>query len=431
MFAARRSRVLDALGSDGALILAAAPELVAGADTDIRYLPAADLYYLTGYIEPEAVLVLCPSAEPPFTMFVRPRDPESEQWTGVRGGVDAARDAFSADAAHPVAELAALLPGLTAHASHVYAALESGRRDVDAALRSTLNAARRARPRSGRGVHTVTDPHVLLGPMRLRKDSVELDAIRAATDITVRAFEDVARGIGRASHEYVVEAMVEYGFRSRGAMGPAFPTIAACGAAATVLHYTSNAAPLRGGELLLLDAGARAHMYCADVTRTFPVSGTFTAAQRSVYDIVLAAHDAAVACIAAGRNVADPEDAALRVLVQGMLDLRLLSGTTDEIIGQRTYRRWFPHRMSHWLGLDVHDAGDYATGDAPVRLESGMVLTVEPGIYIAADDDQAPEGLRGIGIRLEDDVLVTQSGAAVLTGALPIQAEDVERLMAG
>lgn len=412
-------------------MLAAAPELVVGGDSDVRYVPSADLYYLTGYTEPGAVLVLCPSADAPFTLFVRPRDADRELWTGTRGGVEAARDVFGADTAYPIAALADELPRLLAGASHAFAALETGRADVDTALSAALASARRSRPRHGRGVHTVMDPHVLLAPMRLRKDAAEQAAMRAAADISVHAFEETARALHTMKHEYEVEAAIEYGFRRRGAAGPAFPTIAATGANATVLHYTANMAQLGEGDLLLVDAGARAGMYCADITRTFPVGGRFTSEQRAVYDVVLAAHDAVIACIAPGRSAAGLDDVALRTLVQGMIDLRLLDGAVDDLIDRKEYRRYFPHRVSHWLGLEVHDAGDYAVAGEPVKLEPGMVLTVEPGLYIPAGDTSAPVALRGVGVRLEDDVLITDSGVDVLTRGLAIRPEDVEALLRG
>lgn len=422
--------MLGALDGD-ALVLAAAPELVVGGDTDVRYVPAADLYYLTGYTEPQAVLVLCGSADHAYTLFVRPRDAERELWTGTRGGVEAAQERFGADAAYPLSDLQSRLPALLENAERIFATLASGRPEVDDALRHALAQAGRSRPRTGRGVHTVTDPSVLLAPMRVRKDATEIAALRAAADMTIHAFDDVARGLTSLRHEYEVEAGIEYGFRRRGAHGPAFPTIAAAGASATVLHYTSNEAALHAGDLLLVDAGARARMYCADITRTYPVAGRFTPPQRAVYDAVVAAHDAFIDCIAPGRSLGDAEDAALRVLVRGMLDLHLLAGTIDDILEKREYRRYFPHRMSHWLGLEVHDTGTYAVGGQPVDLEEGMVLTVEPGLYIPAGDTSAPAGLRGMGVRLEDDVLVTGDGADVLTGALPLSAEEVEAQLGG
>lgn len=427
--AARRARVLDALGSHGALLVPASPELVVGPDGELRYVPDADLYWLTGYTEPEAVLVLCPSADTPFTLFVRPRDPKSERWTGVRGGVEAARDVFGADAAHPIAELNAKLPGLLASARTLYAPVALARADVREAVRVALVAAQRARQRSGRGLHTVTDLHVLLAPMRLRKDEYELMRIRRAAEITIAGFHDAVRAIRDAHGEWQVEAALEHGFRSRGAFGSAFAPIVAGGANATVLHYIDNAAPLRKDDLLLIDAGARFDMYCADVTRTFPVSGAFSPEQRDIYDVVHAAYEAARGAAAPGRAANDIHDAALRTLVRGMLDLGLLRGNIDDIIENREHEKYYPHRTSHWLGLDVHDAGAYVLeGGDPLPLEAGMVLTIEPGLYIPADDDTAPAALRGIGVRLEDDVVITDAGHEVLTVGMPLAAREVESL---
>jgi Xaa-Pro aminopeptidase len=430
VYASRRARVLERLGPDGALLLAAAPELRTGYDGELRYMPAADLYYLTGYVEPEAVLVLCPSADQPFTLFVRPRDPDRERWSGVRGGVDAARERHDADAAFDVAELGKKLPSLVAKALTLFAPVESGRTDVDAAVRAAVSAGRRTRARTGRGAGALADPHALLAPLRVRKDEHELALMRRAARITVDGFTDAARALRGAAGEWEVEAALEHGFRSRGAMGPAFPSIVAGGDNATVLHYVGNAAPLVPGSLLLIDAGARADMYCADVSRTFPVDGRFTPAQRALYEVVRAAHGAALACVHPGRGADELEDAALRVLVDGMRDLGLLHGSTDELLEQRVYRRYYPHRTSHWLGLDVHDPADYVdAAGAALRLEAGMVLTIEPGLYIPADDEDAPAALRGTGIRLEDDVLVTATGHEVLTAALPLAPDDVEALL--
>jgi Xaa-Pro aminopeptidase len=420
VYASRRSELLTRLGGTGALVLAAAPELHIGPDTGVRYVPDADLYYLTGYTEPEAALVLCPSAEAPFTLFVRDRDPERERWSGVRGGVAAARDRFRADAAWPIGELRERLPKLVAGASTIFAHVRTGRPAVDDALRTAFDDARRSRPRTGRGVHTVTEPSLLLGPMRRRKDAHEISLLREAAAVTVAGFEAAHHAILTARGEWQVEAALEHAFRERGAMGPAFPSIVAGGANATVLHYTANDAPLRPGSLLLIDAGARCGMYCGDVTRTYPVGGSFSGAQREVWDLVQRAHAAALAAVAPGRSAEDPHDAAVRVLVDGMIGLGLLQGNAAELVEQNAHKRYFPHRTSHWLGLDVHDAGDYVAADGrPVALEAGMVLTVEPGLYIPLDDDAAPAALRGLGVRLEDDVLVTPTGCEVLTSAAP------------
>jgi Xaa-Pro aminopeptidase len=430
VYAARRARLLAALAPDGALLVAAGPELRIGADGELRYLPDADVYYLSGYMEPETALLLCPAAPTPFTVFVRPRDAERERWTGARAGVAAARELLGADAAYPIADLTAQLPKLLESAATLYTSFESARDDVDAAVRHTLRVARRARPRAARGVQTLTDARVLLAPMRLRKDAHEVELIREAARISVAGFADSAALLSRTEGEWQVEAAIDHAFRRRGAMGSAFPTIAAGGANATVLHYVTNDAPLDRGDLLLLDAGARYQMYCGDITRTFPLSGRFSPQQRAVYDVVHAAHDTALGKIAPGRDAGALHDAALRVLVDGMRELGLLRGDADALIEQGSFKQYYPHRTSHWLGLDVHDVGDYARSDGTaVPLEPGMVLTVEPGLYIPADHEAAPTALRGLGIRLEDDVLVTDGGHEVLTQALPIRAEDVERLI--
>jgi Xaa-Pro aminopeptidase len=428
--AQRRARLLETLGPDAALIVPAAPELVVGTDSELRYLPDADLFYLTGYTEPEAVLVLCPSAESPFTLFVRARDPERERWTGVRGGVAAARERYGADAAHPLAELDARLPKLVAGVHVLFAPLDSGRSDVDAAIRRVLAAARRSRPRSGRGPHTLTDPRVLLAPMRLRKDAHELELLREAGAITVVAFLEAARGVTTAAGEWQVEAAIEHAFRREGAAGPAFATIAAAGANATVLHYVQNDAPLRPGDLLLVDAGARYRMYCGDISRTWPVSGRFSPEQGDAYEIVRRAHDAALDRVAPGRSADDMHQAAVHVLVEGMIDLGLVDGPIDDALERGDWKRYYPHRTSHWLGLDVHDVGDYARPDgSPVLLESDMVLTIEPGLYVPPDDDRAPAALRGIGIRLEDVAVVAAEGHEVLTAGLPLAPDEVEALL--
>jgi Xaa-Pro aminopeptidase len=429
--AQRRARVLDALGADGALVLYAAPELRVGADTDVRYLPDPDLFYLTGYTEPEAVLVLAPSATPRFTLFVRPRDPERERWTGVRGGVDAAREVFGADSAHAIDELPRLLPQLIAGAARIHAPFDGARPEIDLLLRSTVQQSARSRPRTGRGATALVDARTVLAPLRAIKDVHEIALMRAAARITVESFRDLAAALPSLRFEYEAESVIEHGFRRRGAWGAAFPTIAAGGANATVLHYTANSAALPRAGLLLVDAGARMDMYCADVTRTFPVSGRFDGLQREAYDVVRAAHAAAVAQVAPGRSSADLEDAALRVLTTGMVSLGLLQGDVDGLIERREYRRYFPHRVSHWLGLDVHDAGDHMADGAPVPLREGMVLTIEPGLYVPEHDEAVPAPLRGLGIRLEDDALVTADGAELLTGGLEIDAAAVEALTAG
>ena len=433
LYASRRARVLDALAPDGVMILPAAPELRLGRDLELRYQPDPDLYYLTGYTEPEAVAVLAPfRSEAPFTLFVRPRDPERELWTGPRGGTEAALAVFGADEAYPIGELPERLPAIIAEASTVYFRLGTGRDDVESLVRTCLIRAQRGRQREGRGPRTLVDPGAILDDMRLIKDAHEIALLRDAARITAEAFREAAPRIRAGAGEWEIEAALDAAFRKRGASGPAFPTIVAAGANATVLHYTDNTATLEAGQLLLIDAGARYRMYCGDVSRTFPVSGAFSPEQRDVYDVVLAAHDAAIAQVRPGSTLEQVHEAALRTALAALVDLGVFRGTVDELLEKKEeYRAFLPHRTSHWLGLDVHDVGDYETAGQHRRLVPGMVLTVEPGIYFPASHDAVPATLRGTGIRIEDDVLVTPSGHEVLTAALPAAAEEMEAMVRG
>jgi len=429
IFADRRRIVLDAIGPEGALVLAASPELRVGADTELKYVVDADLYYLTGYSEPEAVAVLKPADPASFTLFVRPRDRARETWTGRRGGVEAAREVIGADAAWPIAELAERLPKLLGDVQSIHTTFPSQRPDVDRLITEVMAAGRRSRARTGRGPERIIDAGSILTGMRLIKDAREIEAIREAARISVSAFTEAAASIRPGAGEWQVEAAIEAAFRRQGASGPSFPTIAASGANATILHYVDNDRVMSAGELLLLDAGARWRMYCADITRTFPVGGRFDGANGDVYDIVLAAHDAAIAAVRPGATIADPHLAAQRIMVQGMIDLGLVSGSAGALIAEGTrIATWNPHKTSHWLGLDVHDVGDYVRGGQPARLEAGMVLTIEPGLYVPVEGD-APERLRGIGVRIEDDVLVTGDGSEVLTRALPVSRPEVAALV--
>jgi len=424
VFARRRQAVLEQLGPRAALVLAAAPELIVGRDTELRYVIDAELFYLTGYTEPEAVLVLGPAdAEQPFTMFVRPRDATRELWTGRRGGEEAARERFGADTAHPVNELSAKLSALVASVDVLYARVGAGRPEVDAAIAKTIADTRNVRPRKGSGPHTITDPGELLDAMRIVKDEHELSLMREAARISCAAFVDTIGRVRPDVGEWQIEAALEYGFRSLGGDGPAFPTIAAAGSNATVLHYIQNSAMARAGDLLLLDAGARYQQYCSDITRTVPVSGKFTAAQRRVYDVVLAAHDAAICAARAGVTFDDVHSTAQHELAAGLIRLGLLQGSVDEVIADENgLRKYYPHRTSHWLGLDVHDVGAYTTREAPIVLVPGMVMTIEPGLYIAE---------QGIGIRIEDDIVITENGCEVLTSGVPTAPDRIEALVQG
>ncbi len=414
----RRERALSALGDDAALLLAATPELRVGREIELPYVVDPELYYLTAYTEPEAVALLLPAGAPRrFVLFVRPRNPDAELWTGPRGGPDAAQETFGADAAYPIDELRKRLPDLIGDVDTLYARLPLPRNDVDATVRDTLAAALRGRPRRGAGARAVVDPGVILDPMRVVKDDYELTRLREAAAITAAGFDAAADAIADGAGEWQVQAALEAEFRRLGAQGPAFSSILASGPNATVLHYVANDRRMRAGELLLVDAGARVDHYCGDRTRTLPVSGRFTPQQQALHDVVEAAHDAAFAVLRPGAREADLHDAVVRELAAGLVRLSVLDGDPAEIAADPPrYKPFFPHRTSHWIGLEVHDAGDYKVAAASRTLEPGMVLTIEPGLYFGAAtaDLNVPDALRGAGVRFENTVLVTETGAELL-----------------
>lgn len=415
----RRDRVLETLGEEAAMVLVAAPELVAGRDVELRYFVDPDLWYLTGYTEPEAVAVLAPSADQPFTLFVRDRDPRQELWTGGREDPEAAGERIGADAVETVESLSDVLPGLLRQVDRLYFRLGTGRSDVEGLVLDILGSGRSARQRSGHGPAELVDPGLILDDMRLIKGPEEIHAIRQAVDITVAAFEEALAVVGAGVGEWEVEATVEAAFRKAGAHGPAFATIAASGPNATVLHYTANDRTMATGDLLLLDAGARHRHYNADLTRTVPVGGAFHGPAADVHQAVLEAERAAIDAVRPGATIPDVHSAALRVLIPAMVDLGLLHGDPDELQeDEATWKHFFPHSTSHWLGLDVHDVGTYAHRGTPRPLEPGMILTVEPGLYIPPNDPDAPPHLRAIGVRIEDNILVTPNGRENLSQAL-------------
>lgn len=427
---ARRARVLSALGHDAAMILPAAPEIVVGRDTELRYAADPDLWYLTGYEQPEAVAVLCPAADEPFTFFVRDRDPDRELWTGPREDVEAAGERIGADAAYPVDELEDRLPSLLHDVDRIFFRLGTAPGHVETLVLDLLASGRAARQRSGQGPAELVDPGLVLDELRLIKGAEEIDAIRDAVAITVQAFRQGLAGVRPRTGEWEVEATVDAAFRRAGARGPAFATIAASGANATILHYTDNRRVMDAGELLLLDAGAHHRGYNADLTRTVPVDGRFAGPTLDVYQAVLAAHESALQAVAPGVPVGDVHQAALRTLVSAMIDLGLLDGDPDAILeNEDAWKPFFPHQTSHWLGLDVHDVGTYARRGRSRTLEPGMVLTIEPGLYISSASPDVPAHLQGLGVRIEDDVLVTPDGVDVLSADLPTQPDQVAALV--
>lgn len=429
LFAARRERFLARIGSGVAVLPTAAPP-VRGTDRELRFRPDSDFWYLTGFGEPEAVAVLSPhDAENRFTLFVRPRDPERETWSGVRAGVEGARERFGADAAFPIAELPTRLPTLLAPADCIWFA--PGRHPaLDRQILGSLADFRRTRPRSGHGPAVLADPAPVLGAMRMLKEPGEIAALRRAADISAAAHRAAMAATRPGAGEWEVEAALEFAFRSAGAAGSAYAPIVGGGRNATVLHYTDNAQTLGACDLVLVDAGAEWGMYCADISRTWPVDGHFSAPQREAYEVVLAAQAAGIERVRPGCSVADVHEATVRVLAEGMVQLGLLPGPADAAIETGAYKRFYPHQTSHWLGLDVHDAGMYREGNEPTRLQPGMVLTVEPGLYVP-EDAKAPAAFRGMGIRIEDDALVTEGGCELLTRDVPVEPDLLEDLVGG
>jgi Xaa-Pro aminopeptidase len=426
LYAARRQRLARAMGG-GVALIPTAPERVRNRDTLYPYRFDSYFYYLTGFTEPEAVLVLIGGEAARSLLFCRERNEEREVWEGFRHGPEIARERFGFDAAHPIQALDEQIASLLENQATLFYPL-GAQADWDARAMKWLNAVR-AKVRTGIAApEGVQDVRALIDEMRLVKDEHEAALMRRAAAIAASAHRRAMRATHAGRNEYEIEAELLYEFRRGGAQFPAYWPIVAGGANACVLHYIFNDAPLRDGDLLLIDAGCELEGYASDITRTFPVNGRFSGEQREIYEIVLAAQRAALAEIRPGKPWNEPHDAAVRVLAQGMLDLKLLAGSVDEVLEKEAYKRFYMHRTGHWLGLDVHDVGDYKRGGNWRALEPGMTLTVEPGLYIRAAED-VPERLRDIAVRIEDDVRVTELGCEILSEAVPKRVEEIEALM--
>ena len=421
----RRARLAAQLG-DGIAIIATAPEATRNRDTHYPYRFDSYFYYLTGFTEPEAVAVLIGGAAPRALLFCRDKDETREIWDGFRYGPQAAQQTFAFDAAYSIAELDTRLPELMGNVGKLAYAVGFDPA-WDARVLGWLNAVRSKARQGIRAPAEIVDVRAMLDEMRLFKDNHEIDTMRRSGQIASDAHRRAMRATQPGRFEYEIEAELLHHFYAQGAQAPAYPSIVAGGANACVLHYVENRASLRDGDLLLIDAGCELDGYASDITRTFPVNGKFSAAQKDVYQIVLAAQDAAMASVCPGNTWIAPHQAAVRVLTQGMVDLKLLHGSIDELIESEAYSRFYMHRTGHWLGLDVHDAGEYKREGEWRALQAGMTLTVEPGLYIRPADD-VPEALWHIGIRIEDDVLVTESGCEVLTSA-PKTVNEIEDWM--
>ena len=430
IFAARRAALLKLLPKGAVAVMGGKHPTHRNSDVENRFRQDGDVLWLTGFAEPEALVVLRAGSNKPFTLFVRPRDPEKETWNGRRAGIAGAVRDHGADQAFSVADIAAQLPLLLDGATEVaYVLAEDAERRVDKLVLDALGWLHQNK-RGGRvAPQRLTDLRATLHELRLHKDAAALDTLRRAAAVTADAHRAAMRAAHRGVHEYDVEAIIEHTFR-RANGHPGYGTIVGGGANATILHYVENSRPLKHGELLLVDAGCELDGFTADVTRTFPIGGKFSAAQRQVYALVLRAEKRCIAAVRPGATIDGIHQLAVKILTEGMVALGLLRGDPKKLIAAEAYRRFYMHRTSHWLGLDVHDVGAYTVNRKSRPLAPGMVLTIEPGLYIAADCRDVPKEFRGIGVRIEDDVLVTRTGHEVLTAAIPKEVADVEREVA-
>lgn len=409
-------------------VIPSAREMYRSHDGNFPFRQSSDFYYLTGFNEPESVAVIAPNAERKYTLFVRPRDPERETWDGARAGTEGAKEKFGADESFPIAEFSAKLQDLINNADALYYAFGYDA-TLDRLMIETLHRMRIFGRKNINPPDVIINPGAILHEMRLIKSDDEIELMQRAADIAAEAHTEAMRAVRPGMYEYEIEALVNYIFRKRGAQGWSFPPIVGGGANATVLHYTENNAQLKDGDLVLLDAGAEYEFYSSDITRTFPVNGKFNAAQRDIYEAVLDCQLRSIEAARAGISMETLKANAIRVLTESMIKLGLLSGDVDKLIEEKKYEAYFMHGLGHFLGLDTHDVGRYFKENESRPLEAGMVITIEPGLYVPLSAADAPEKYRGIGVRIEDDVLITKDGNRVLTSKVPKTIDEIERLM--
>lgn len=429
-YARRRKTLMEQMGPDSIAILPAAPMYIRNRDVEHVYRQDSDFQYLSGFPEPEAVIALIPGREHgEYVLFCRERDPERELWDGLRAGQDGAVRDYGADDAFPIGDIDDILPGLIEGRERVYYAIGSNE-SFDHRLMEWIKTIRsKARQGAQPPSEFVALDH-LLHDLRLYKSAAEVKVMQAAAEISARAHVRAMQAARPGLFEYHLEAELDYEFRKGGAKMPAYGSIVASGRNACILHYRENDQPLKDGDLVLIDAGCEIDCYASDITRTFPANGVFSPEQKAVYELVLEANMAAFDYIAPGRHWNEAHEATVRVITAGLVKLGLLKGDVDELIASEAYKAFYMHRAGHWLGMDVHDVGDYKVGGVWRELEPGMCMTVEPGIYIAADNQNVERRWRGIGVRIEDDVVVTKTGCQVLTGGVPKRVEEIEALMA-
>ncbi|MEQ1876056.1 MAG: aminopeptidase P N-terminal domain-containing protein [Bdellovibrionia bacterium] len=421
----------DKLGTQtngAAIIVPAHPEMLRNHDVHYPYRQDSHLYYLTGFDEPESVLVLRPGMNPEYVLFVRKRDVVRETWDGFRYGPDGAEREFKVDKSYTIDEIDKVLPMLLDEVDRVYYRMFQNQ-EFDSHLKQALENVRVKQGRSGLGLLPIIDSSEILGEMRLKKEPIELEWLRKACDISAEGHLAGMKFAHTGANEREVQAVIEYTYRMHGAQREGYGSIVAAGGNATTLHYVFNDQPMHDGDLLLVDSGAEFNYYTGDITRTYPVNGKFTDVQAKFYEKVLSANKAIIKMIRPGVAFKTLQDTTIELMTEAMLDLGIIRGSANHIIEQQLFKKYYPHGVSHWLGMDVHDVGLYKVKNESRRLEAGMCFTVEPGLYVPVDDQDAPKQFRGLGVRIEDNIVVTDIGCEVMTTKAPKEIKDLEEVI--
>ena len=429
-YANRRKDLMSMMADNSIAVIAAAPEKVRSKDTLYPYKQSTNFSYLSGFSEPCAVMLLIPNRQQgECVLFCRDKDPLRETWDGLRLGPIEAKQALALDDAFPIDDIDDILPGLLEGKSHIY--YSAGKdKAFDKQLIQWVDEVTLDKESDSEPCCEQVDLDHLLAELRLIKSAAEIKLMRKAADISAEAHCRAMRFCQPGQYEYQLQAEIEHQFMTSGATGPAYTSIVGGGKNACILHYIENQSALKSGDLVLIDAGCEYQNYAADITRTFPINGKFSTAQAAIYDIVLAAQTAAINCITPGVTYDQANKATIEVITQGLVELGILKGDVDQLIAEGAYREFYMHSVSHWLGMDVHDVGDYKINNQWRVYEAGMLLTIEPGIYIAADNQNVDKKWRGIAVRIEDDILVIKAGREVLTDGVPKQRDQIESLMA-
>ena len=429
LFKKRRKILTDQLPDNSIVVLQNKPISIRSNDVEYKYRPDSDFYYLTGFDEPNsACIIKKEKRSSTYFLFVEPKDKNKEIWTGKRTGIESAKSMFKADKAYPINEFEKTIKELTSNSEHVYFSLGKCKK-LDTRILTLINELKVSNRATSRSPKTIKDPRDLIHKMRLVKDNYEIKCMEKAAEISKNA-HIVAMSYAKAGiFEYELESILEYRFRANGAYGPAYPSIVGSGNNTTILHYIKNNRKIKKNDLILVDAGCEYDYYASDLTRTYPESKKFTSAQKDIYEIVLEAQLKAIDQAKPGKRFIDCHNKALVVIVEGLKSIGLLNGSTEQIIKKGDYKKFYMHKIGHWLGLDVHDAGPYfdKNGDS-LKLVPGMVLTIEPGIYISNDSNNIPKEFHNIGIRIEDDILITKGGNKVLTDGTPKTIKEIESM---